>query len=103
LKLLAQPRATGAQFVSRRRSIGWGPALDDIGHEALRARQSDFFLDELEEQSTASANERLAALVLVATGRLADHHQGRIERPRTDDDSLTSLREHAAGARRELS
>jgi len=101
-KLLAQPRTTGRQFIARRRSIGRRATLHDVGDEAFGARESDLFLDELKEQSSASADERLAALILVATGRLADHHQRRVQRTRTDDDALTGLGEHAARAGRKL-
>ena len=84
----------------RWRPVRRGPALDDVGDEALGARESDLLFDELEQQPAASPDERLAALVLVATGRLADHHERRVERPGTDHDALTRSREHAARAGR---
>ena len=37
-ELLAQPGPTGREFVARRRPIGRGTALHDVGDEALRAR-----------------------------------------------------------------
>ena len=102
LELFAQPGPTGDEFVARRGSIGRRPALHDVGHETLRARQADLFQDELEQQSAAAADERLTALVLIAAGRLADHHQGRVQRTRADDHALTGLRERAARAGRKL-
>ena len=97
----------GRQAVSSSRvgvRFAGGTTHYDVGHpkHSARGRSPDLFENQLEQQPTTSPDEGFATLILVTTGRLADHHQGRSERSGTDDHPLARLGERATSTGWEL-
>ena len=96
LELARRPAAAGRALGARRRAVARRPALQRVEHADLGAVAADLG-EQRVEQLAAAADERLAALVLLRAGRLAEHEQPGAGRERARDDVRAGGRQLGAG------
>ena len=101
LDLPEEVRLAGLDLLGLRVAVARRPALQDVAHVDVLARQPDAG-EQLAEQLPGGADERHALLVLVEARRLADEHQLGGRRARAEDDLGAGLGERAALAAGDL-
>src|SRR5688572_8107835 len=93
--LAEQVRLALLDFVGFGIAVAGRPAFDDVGDVDLIAREADG-LDDLRQQLSGAADERLTALVFFLAGRLADEHQPRFGVADAKDDLRSAERAQLA-------
>ena len=101
LDLAEEVALAGLDLVRSRVAVARRPALEHVGDVDVTALEPDPG-EQLVEQLAGLADERVALLVLVEAGRLADEHQVGLRVADAEDDLRAALREAAARAARDL-
>ncbi len=101
LDLAEEVALAGLDLVGHRVAVPGRPALDHVRDVHVLAGHADP-AQELVEELARLADERVALLVLVEAGRLADEHQLGVRVPDAEDDLGAALGKAAARAAGDL-